>query len=465
MATRGIPPRSFGARVLRADHSFFTRAVLLPRQALLHSESAGGVVLFVAAVVAMVWANSPWGHTYFGLWHHHIGIDLGFYKLSMPLHEWINDGLMTLFFFAIGLELKVELAHGELSSFKQAVLPSAAALGGMIAPALLFVSFNHGTAAGHGWGIPMATDIAFAVGALALLGNRVPPALRTFLLALATVDDLGAILVIALFYSTSLAVLPMAAAAVLLAFLYLMRRIGVLNPAAYLIPGMLLWVAVLESGVHATIAGVTLGLLTPTTSIFTKSNFAETASALMARFRMSLINADSSATDEALGRFEVLTVGTEAPAQRLVRSMEPWVIYLVLPIFALANAGVDLHAMHLGEAASDPVTLGVFLGLVIGKPLGIVALTWITVAISLSSLPNGVRWSHMVGIGILGGIGFTVALFMTDLSFDTAAFTAHAKIAILSASTLAGLLGYLTLRMLCGREAAEVEAHREVAQG
>ncbi len=270
---------------------------------------------------------------------------------------------------------------------------------------------------------------------------------------------------IALFYSSSLAMLPLAAASLLLMFIYLMRRIGVLNPAAYLIPGLLLWLAVLRSGVHATIAGVMLGLLTPAVAIYTKSNFAETASSLLARFRMAVIDADKTAAEESLGKFEVLTVGTEAPAQRLIRFLEPWVIYIVLPIFALANAGVNLGAVDTGKVVGDPITLGVFPGLVLGKPLGIFALTWITVGISPATLPNGVRWLHMVGIGILGGIGFTVALFMTDLSFDSETLIAHAKLAIMTASLVAGTIGYLTLRRACSRETVGVEVEPEIARG
>jgi NhaA family Na+:H+ antiporter len=371
---------------------------------------------------------------------------VGLFSISEDLRLWVNKGLMTFFFFVVGLEIKRELVHGELGDLRRAALPAVAALGGMVLPALLFLALNAGGDGARGWGIPMAVDIAFALGVLALLGRRIPSEVRIFLLALAIADDIGAILVVAIFYAEGLSLGALGIALLLLGVIVAMRQAGVRGAAAYFLVGTLFWVAVLKSGFHATIAGVMLGVLAPASAYFSKTTFAESVGALVARFREAITEGDEEKAEMVLGQVEELTEGTEAPLERLERLLHPLTSYAVLPLFALANAGLDLSGGVFGDSVSSSVTLGIILGLVVGKPLGIVGFSWVAVRLGITSMPAGMRWAHMVGIGLLGGMGFTVSLFITGLAFEDAQLISEAKVGILAASVIAGLAGYAFLR-------------------
>lgn len=374
-----------------------------------HSEVSGAVLLFVATLLALLWANSAWHASYTWFWKLPLGLDFRGHRVGLELRHWIDDGLMAVFFFVVGLEIKREFVKGELASLRQAALPILAAAGGMIVPAGIYLLFNSTPLTSHGWGIPMATDIAFALGVLALLGKRILPSLRVFLLALAIADDVGAILVIAIFYTEKISLIALGAAVVLAAVLALLAR-RVNSAALYLAVGVLLWVAVLKSGVHPTIAGVVLGLLAP--------------------LRPATANDSGSM------------------AERFERGFHPWVSFLVLPLFALANAGVALNTGQLRAAFADPVAVGIFLGLVIGKPAGVISFSFLAVRCRVATLAEGLTWRGLAGAGLLAGIGFTVALFISGLAFANDAFTDAAKVAILAASVVAGALGYAFLRFV-----------------
>ncbi|MBW3533997.1 MAG: Na+/H+ antiporter NhaA [Gemmatimonadetes bacterium] len=450
MAGGGSPPRTRGALELRADQWTFARRVALPVQEFLHVAWIGSGVLLLAAIVALVWANGPWAPSYHHLWETVLTLDVGFLRISMDLHHWINDGLMAVFFFVVGLEIKRELLHGNLSEPRKAALPAFAALGGMVVPAGIYFALNPQGEASAGWGIPMATDIAFAVGVLGLLGRRIPPQIRVFLLALAIVDDLGAIMVIAVFYTASISTTAIAQALMLVVVMVLMRRLGIRNVLAYAVVGFLFWAAVLESGIHATLAGVVLGILTPSRPYVGPGEFDAAAEQLLSRYRDAVAREDHDDAQATLGHLEELTMGTEAPLERLERRFLPWSAYLVLPVFALANAGVELAPAALASAMGSRVTLGVVLGLVVGKLVGVSAFAWLSVVSGLASLPDRVRWSHVVGTSLLAGVGFTVSLFITGLAFTDPGTIAEAKVGILVASLTAGIVGFLVLRLVGG---------------
>jgi NhaA family Na+:H+ antiporter len=408
------------------------RYVARPVARFLDVEAAGGLLLLAATVAALVWANSPWSASYGSLWHTNVGVDIGSFRLSEDLGHWVNDGLMAVFFFVIGLEIKGELVHGRLSTVREAALPAIGALGGMVVPALLFLAFNLGGAAAHGWAIPMATDIAFAVGVLALLGDRVPGSLKVLLLGLAIADDIGAIIVIAIGYTDRIEAGWLLGALAGLVIVGLMRRARIWYTPAYVGVGVGVWVCTLESGIHATIAGVALGLLTP-------------ASPLMPGTEADRV-ADQLSTDTKVTAGEVRAVGfalreSVSPAERLEHALHPWTSYVVVPVFALANAGIPLSRSAIGDAASSPITAGVVVGLVVGKLVGISAFSWLAVRLGAGRLPDGVAWRHLVGMAALAGIGFTVSLFVSSLAFADPAQQDQAKIGVLAASVLAAIVG------------------------
>jgi Na+:H+ antiporter, NhaA family len=411
----------------------------------IHGETTGSIILFGATIVALVWANSPWSASYVALWK--FPLRLGSRPLfSMDLHHWIDDGLMVLFFLVVGLEIKREIVKGELSNFRQAALPIMAALGGMIFPALLYLSVNHSGTGAHGWGIPMATDIGFALGVLALIGKGVPSSLRVFMLALAIVDDVGAILVIAFFYTPHISFPALALAAGLLTLLVVVvLRQGPIS--VYVVIGFLFWAAVLSSGVHATIAGVILGLLAPLKPKYRPEELADNAESLLSTFRDQIVSRDKLSAEATLSQLDQLLRGTDSVAERLERTIHPWVSFLILPLFALASAGVSLSAGELKMAISSPIAIGIFLGLVIGKPLGIFAFAFVAVRSKLATIADGLTWSGIFGVGALAGVGFTVALFISGLSFSEEALVADSKIAVLAASLAAGCIGYGFLRL------------------
>lgn len=441
-----IPSRSKSSLDLRARDSFVIRKIVQPAQEFIYVEGRSGIFLLVAAVAAIVWANSPWSESYFNLWHTTIGFDLAIFSLTKDLQHWINDGLMAIFFFVVGLEIKREFIYGELKNRRDALFPILAAVGGMVVPFGIYFALNVGQPGEAGWAIPMATDIAFALGVLALLGKRIPSTLRVFLLTFAIVDDVGAIAIIAIFYTESIALDAIGAALVLVAILFLMNRRGVRQDMAYLLIGILFWLAVLKSGVHATLAGVILGLLIPYIPRYSIKDFEASLNSLLIKFRLAKEEEQQEEADAVLGEIEELSKGTESPLERFERLAHPWASYFVIPVFALANAGVLLTWDSVTGALGSTITVGILGGLFIGKLIGIVGFSLIAIKLKIATLPVGCNWKHITGAGLLAGIGFTVALFITDLAFTEEVLISQAKIGILFASLLAGTMGYLVLR-------------------
>ena len=425
---------------------FLARRVGRPVARFLAIEASGGLLLVAATVVALVWANSPWQESYESFWHTEVALGAGDHVLREDLRHWVNDALMALFFFVVGLEIKQELVAGHLASRRAATLPAVAALGGMAIPALLYVAFNAGGSGSAGWGIPMATDIAFALGVLALLGDRVPHSLKVLLLALAIVDDIGAIAVIAVFYSDGVDGSWLAAAVVGLAAVWFLRRVRVWWTPAYVVVGAAVWLCTYESGVHATIAGVALGLLTPAKPLIDGVDADRIAHELSD-------DRDVSADDVREISFRLRE--SVPVTQRLQDALHPWTSYLVVPLFALGNAGVVLSSDLLGDAATSPITIGILVGLVVGKIVGIAGATALATRAGLSQLPAGVRFRHVLGGGAVAGIGFTVSIFIAGLAFDDPAQTDEAKVGILAASALAAVIGALILRDRTATPAAE----------
>ncbi len=425
------------------------KPTLRPFQRFFRAETSGGVVLLACAIIALIWANSPWAESYSAFWHTPLTVTLGGYHLGESLEWWINDGLMALFFFVVGLELKREVLGGELASPAQAVLPIAAAVGGMVAPALIYTAFNLGKPGAAGWGIPMATDIAFSLGVLALLGNRIPTSLKVFLTALAVVDDLGAVLVIAVFYNQGVDWISLVAAVILLLALLAVNAAGVRRPAVYGVLGLGVWLAILLSGVHATIAGVLVALTIPSRALINREEFLARGRAQLKEFAEARATPDPFVTDEqqaVLRALEQSCEDVEVPSQRMEHALHPWVAFAIMPLFALANAGVSLGSEFV-PALTQPVGLGVLVGLVVGKQLGITLFSWLAVKTGLAALPAGLRWSSIYGAAWLGGIGFTMSLFIADLAFDDASLLAYAKVGILSATLLSGCVGWTLLRL------------------
>jgi Na+:H+ antiporter, NhaA family len=408
-----------------------------PIAGFLRVEAAGGIVLVAAALAAMLWANSPWSASYEDLWTTELGIRVGGFEIREDLRHWVNDALMVIFFFVVGLEIKYEMVSGELRDPKAASVPIFAALGGMVVPAAIYAAFNAGGAGAAGWGIPMATDIAFAVGVLSLLGRRIPSPARVFLLTLAIVDDIGAIVVIAVFYTADLSMGWLAVAGGGLLVVVGLRWIRVWSMSAYVVVGFVVWFATYESGVHATIAGVALGLLAPALPLLDQEHTRAYAREAIA---------DEHLDAQELRRYRFLLGESVPVAERLGSKLHPWSSYVVLPIFALANAGIALSASGLAQALAAPVTAGIALGLLLGKPLGIVAASWLAVRSGLGRLPDRTGWPVMYGLGVVAGIGFTVSLFITGLSFPGSGdLVADAKIGVLGASVLAAVVGSVML--------------------
>jgi NhaA family Na+:H+ antiporter len=423
--------------------------VLRPLERFLHVEAASGVLLLAAAVVALAWANSPWSESYEHLWHTPVTIGFGRFVSTQSLHFWINEGLMTVFFFVVGLEIRRELHSGELSDAKRAALPVAAAAGGMLAPALIYLSLNRTPELRHGWGVPTATDIAFAVGVLALLGKLVPAALRVLLLALAIIDDIGAIVVIALFYSSGIATEGLLVAALGVLLVLAFQRFGVRSAPAYVLPGSVMWLGALWAGVHPAIAGVALGLLTPVRPWFGREGFLSATHEAMGEFR-ERTQEDPNHHDalQPLRRIQEAQREALPPVVRLQALLHPWVAYAIMPLFALANAGVNIRGLALGEHGAMTILAGVALGLVLGKPLGIVLISFITVKLGVCALPRGVSWRGILVVGCVAGIGFTMAIFIAGLAFSEAPQLAVAKFAVLVASTCAAVAGLIAGKIL-----------------
>jgi Na+:H+ antiporter, NhaA family len=435
---------------------FVPRTFVRPLNRFMATETSGGVAILAAALVALVWANSPWSSTYDQLWSTPVNVEIGtlIHLEGLDLRDWVNDALMAIFFFVVGLEIKRELVHGDLRSRRAVALPAIAAVGGMLVPAAIYLAFNPSGAAFDGWGVPMATDIAFAMGVLTLLGSRVPASAKVFLLTLAIADDVGAILVIAIFYTTDLALGWLAAAVLALVATIAMRRVDVRSLVPYVVLGTFAWFALHESGIHATLAGVALGLITPAWSFQDPQRFVEVARPLVdqveAAYREEsaehLTNTEVQIGEVALHDLHRLSIETVSPLERLEHALSRWNAFVIVPVFALANAGVALGGGALGDALDDPIVLGVGLGLVVGKTVGITLAAAAAVALGIAPLPPGTTWRHVIGLGMVAGIGFTVALFVTGLAFADPAAADSAKIGILGASLVAGLAGYLWLR-------------------
>jgi Na+:H+ antiporter, NhaA family len=409
-----------------------------PVDSFLAIEAASGILLVLVAALALLWANSPWRASYESLWHTPIALRVGPWAFERDLHFWINDALMTFFFFVVGLEIRREMHHGELSEARRAALPLIAAVGGMIMPALVYLAFNHGRPASVGWGVPMATDIAFAVGVLTLLGKRVAPALRILLLALAVIDDVGAILVIALFYSSDIQAFGFLVMGAGVLGILAMQLVGVRSAMAYVLPGAVVWAGTYAAGIHPTLAGVLVGLMTPVRAWLGVDHFIERSRLSVERY----LGAAPKDQRELLPHLDELSTARReavSPVDRLQHALHGWVAYGIMPLFALANAGVPLGNAVFDEAGVR-VFVGIAAGLVVGKPLGIFALSWAMTQVRVVALPTGVGFSQVGLVGVVAGIGFTMALFVAQLAFPSGALLETAKLAIITGSVLAALL-------------------------
>jgi NhaA family Na+:H+ antiporter len=434
--------------------------ILTPFEEFIHRQTTSGLLLMATAVLALLLANGPLASAYEHVVHTLIGLNVGSWALEMSLHHWINDGLMALFFFVVGLELKREILVGELAELRNAALPIGAAIGGMVVPALIYTAINPDGDAARGWGIPMATDIAFAIGALALLAGRVPKALITFLVALAIVDDLGAVIVIAVFYTHTISPGPLAAAGGLFALLLVFNKGGIRKPMPYFIVAVFLWYALLQSGVHATLAGILGALSVPAVPKYNPERFSQHVRDLMHRFDSSHQPGKSIMTNDKL-RAVVQTLengvhSVEAPLQRLEHVWHMPVAYLVIPVFALANAGIPMEFASLGDTLTHPVMLGVSMGLLLGKFIGITGTSWLMLKLGMAVLPRDTRFSQIAGVSLLAGIGFTMSIFVAQLGFEASPeLLLMAKTGILVASLLAGVAGFIWLYLASTPSEAE----------
>jgi NhaA family Na+:H+ antiporter len=413
-----------------------------------HSEVSGSVVLMACTIIALAWANSPWSQSYADFTHVEVGFSWGGASLNMSLQHWINDALMAIFFFVVGLEVKREILIGQLSTLRKAALPVSAAVGGMLIPAVFYFAMNAGGPGVHGWGIPMATDIAFALGILALFGSRAPIGLKVFLTALAIADDIGAVLVIAIFYTASLKLGALAVAAVFMLLIAGARAAGIRRSGIYLTLAAGVWLSVLVSGIHATVAGILVAMLVPIRATIEPEKFMERAKSRLAELESANLTHDSMVDDQAqlyaLDEIHQKTGDMIPPGIALENHLHPVQAFLILPLFALFNAGVYLGGDALSRV-TDPIGLGIFAGLFLGKQIGVVGFSWIAIKSGLADLPDGVNWNQIWGASCLAGVGFTMSLFITELAFDDPAHIATAKLGILEASLVAGVIGYWIL--------------------
>jgi len=419
-----------------------------PLDRFLHIEAASGILLLLAAAVALFWANSPWGSSYTHLWHTPLGIRIGTFTFERTLEWFVNDGLMVIFFFVVGMEIRREIHQGELSEWRRAALPAAAALGGMLVPAALYLIFAGAPATRSGWGVPMATDIAFAVGILTLLGKRVPAALRVLLLALAIIDDLGSILVIAIFYSSGVVLTGLLVAAVGVIAIIAMQRFGVRTKLAYVVPSFVVWAGIYAAGIHPAIAGVIVGLMTPVRAWLGPEGFLVGVRQELERLAQAGTQALSS--HELAGSLRYVDVARReavSPAESLIEKIHPWVAFGIMPIFALANAGVSLSGGPL-DSSSWTVVTAVAVGLIVGKPAGVLLASWLALRFRIATLPSGMSLRHLVVLGVVAGVGFTMALFIAQLAFTDARLLTAAKVGVLVASGGAAILGLVLGRLL-----------------
>lgn len=422
--------------------------LLKPVSKFIHQEFTGGIILFISVFAAIIWANSPWAESYHHLWEISFSVGFGDYVLDKPLHVWINDGLMALFFFVIGLELKREFIAGELSTVRKASLPMMAALGGMVVPAAIYIFINRGLPSANGWGIPMATDIAFALALLSLAGKHIPTSVKVFLSALAVADDLGAVLVIAIFYTSQIAFIPLLIAGILLVTLWLGNVLGIRSTLFYLVAGLVIWGCFLMSGVHATIAGVLVAFMIPARTKINEEEYVFRMEKYTDEFKKAMPQAGSLTTFEQHKTIETIknvSLDAETPLQKIEYSLHPWVAFVIMPLFALANAGMDI-GVNFFSSLLNPVSIGVAAGLVAGKFAGVLLFTWIMIRLKLARLPEHATWRHISGVALLAGVGFTMSLFITGLAFKDAGMIDQSKYGILLASVISGVAGILWLR-------------------
>lgn len=434
---------------------YATRRAFRALETFLHIEAVSGIILLIAAAVALIWANSSYSASYHTFWHTPISVGIGDFVFSRSLHFWINDGLMTIFFLVVGMEIRRELYDGALSNLRLASLPIIAAIGGVVAPAIIFYTINPEPVLRNGWAIPAATDIAFAVGVLALLGRSIPNVVRILLLALAIIDDVIAIIIIALFYSGGIDIYGLFVACTGIAVVLSLRMVGIGNAWAYVAPGVAIWLGLMESGAHPTLAGVVLGMMTPVLpgrSAERPIDIAIRSISEVAEYLEKNPSSRGAESELAIPLRELRLAQREmvAPVTRVVQALHPWVAFGIMPLFALANAGVTLNEIDLSVFGSTSVMLGVMGGLIIGKPLGIMLASWIAVRTNLCRLPPQASWKSMMLVGILGGIGFTMSIFVANLAFSDASLLSAAKLGVLLASVIAAIIG-LAYGLLTGR--------------
>ena len=432
------------------------KRVATPFEHFLHAQTTTGIILMFMTVLALILANTPLTEEYAHFFHTKIDLSVGDWHLEHTIHHWINDGLMAIFFFIIGLEIKREILVGELSNIKVAILPILAAIGGMVLPALIYLAINAGGEGAGGWGIPMATDIAFAISALVLLGNRVSPALVTFLVALAIVDDLGAVIVIAVFYTDQINMLPLGLAGVMFLIMIAFNRVGIHMILPYFIVGLFMWFFMLESGVHATIAGVIAAMAIPSKPKRAPIDFTTHTRNLLDEYDNYPVATDHMMHEKQKAlllniKDKIDAVGT--PAARLEHDLHLPVALIIIPLFALANAGISIDFSSIGTTIMQPVSLGIIAGLILGKVIGIAGIAWVAVKLGIAKLPEGSSMSQVFGVAFLGGIGFTMSIFVADLAFlGNDALIFQAKVGILAASLFAGVFGYIWLRYIAKEE-------------
>lgn len=420
--------------------------IIAPVSRFIHLEYTSGIVLLISVIIAILWANISL-QSYHHLWEINFSIGFDTHILHHPLHIWINDGLMAIFFFVIGLELKREFMDGELSSLKKATLPMSAALGGMLVPALIYFMINKGKAGEHGWGIPMATDIAFALALLSMAGRHIPASVKVFLSALAVADDLGAVLVIAFFYTESVNFMALGIAGIFLLFLIAGNRLGIRSSIFYLLLGIGVWACFLLSGVHATIAGVLVAFTIPAVTKIDEQLYSINLKRLTYEFEREIPSNSTLTTPQqhkTIQHVKNLSLAAETPLQKIEHALHPWVAFGIMPLFALANSGIIIGADFL-DAVLNPVSAGVILGLVAGKFTGILLFSWLTVRAGLGVLPERATWRHISGVAAFGGIGFTMSLFISGLAFSEQVMIDQAKYGILISSLIAGISGTLIL--------------------
>jgi len=422
-------------------------------------EAASGILLLATTMAALVWANSPWADSYYAIWHKPVSIVFGRLALTETSHEWVNDGLMAVFFFLVGLEIKREVLIGELSSLRKAAFPLIAAIGGAIFPALFYLSIARSGDAPRGWAIPMATDIAFVLGVLAILGNRVPVSLKIFVTALAIADDLIAVFVIAIFYTEQIRVVSLTLGLLGLALCLGANLLGVRKPAVYAVIGLFVWYAVLQSGVHATVAGVLLAFTIPARTYMDRDFFLKHSRWLIERFAAAPQN--SSEAHSAIHTMESQLAMIESPLSRIEHALHPWVSFVIMPLFAFANAGVRIFG-NAAAASRHPISLGVVLGLFLGKPLGVWLFARVSVKARMAAAPPDLSWTELLGVAWLCGIGFTMSLFIATLAFGESTLLDMSKIGVLAASLASGVCASLFLLRLSGSRRANVQSPRSV---